>query len=834
VIEACGPLFEGPLGGSAIVMHELEPESPTAGHTAGLPSAPFEVGASTLTLHVERPVARPRVRDRARRSALRRSWLVLTVAAIVVLAGFGIAAYAWTVVPAQSGVSTAATHSGAGTICSLSRLPSALDILHTNPNEPFPAGAVIKAGYDFKVVNYTTYHIGQTVKIPVVQALFPTTGGSDLEVTIPAHSKTISSAAYSSEVSANSTKLTTALTFSASSEAQFETEGYYAGSPVSDAVQATAPYGNLTLEFRWTWTLTEPNRTSYVAPWTVPTFASSPPQLPSIFYPAQEVTSKSDTESAAMGAYFIDNLTGYVANTTFTLSFQSTNGTVLGTYFLRTPVTGGGPFAAAILLVSPSHVLSAGWYIFHAQDRCGALVQDVWFQVTYPHSATIQIGIAPPACGSTVTVNGTAYANDSTAVIKPSATTVSLSAALCPGYAFAGWQSTGGVLPGSPTLSSTTLLVSWAGTLSATWGGSGAVTFTESNLTVGDVWNITLGGVTQSANASRSISFTEAPGTFSYVVGSDEPGLATPSQGTVTFAGSPVAVSVTFSAESIQHVVVIMMENSELDTILSYAPYMDYLWNTYGHASAFYPVCHPSLSDYTAITSGRTYNCGGSINESAAPDLPDLLQSAGLPWGGYFESMPSACDRSWDGTAYDPSHNPFLVSEDIVNNASRCDADVVNSVEFNRSVANGTLPAFSMYVPNTQDDCEYSDLPVCNAWLQAFLPSMINSTVSAVRNLMNHTAFFIVFDEGLTYNGYSVGGIENSYCLNSTGLDLTTCGGHTYLTVVSPYSLGSVYDLNSTGFNLATTIEWLLGVGSTGGYDGNPNFPAMESLFWPT
>jgi hypothetical protein len=44
---------------------------------------------------------------------------------------------------------------------------------------------------------------------------------------------------------------------------------------------------------------------------------------------------------------------------------------------------------------------------------------------------------------------------------------------------------------------------------------------------------------------------------------------------------------------------------------------------------------------------------------------------------------------------------------------------------------------------------------------------------------MAHTAFFIVFDEGLRYLGYPVGGIVNSYCQDQTGKALTACGGHT-------------------------------------------------------
>jgi Phosphoesterase family len=366
------------------------------------------------------------------------------------------------------------------------------------------------------------------------------------------------------------------------------------------------------------------------------------------------------------------------------------------------------------------------------------------------------------------------------------------------------------------------------------------VSFNETGLS-GQNWSITLstasGTRTTILSANWSIEFQEQNGTYTYVVGVPLGYSASPSSGSVTVAGAnSTNISVDFSPSAgpptpIQHVVLVMMENQNLATVTSYAPYLDYLWNTYGRATQFYPVCHESPPNYASITSGRYYVCGGSIPESPAADLPDVLEQAGLTWAGYFESMPTPCDRSSNQTLYDTAHDPFLISKDIVQNLTRCELHVVNSSAFNESVANGTLPAFSFYIPNTHDDCEDSKLPVCDAWMKGFLAPMINSTDPTVRDLMNHTAFFVAFDEGLTDAGYSVGGIVNGYCENQTGEPLTVCGGHAYLTVVSPSSVGTEYTLNATDYNIESTIEWLLGVGTDGGYDGTANFPAMTGLF---
>jgi hypothetical protein len=719
-----------------------------------------------------------------------------------------------------------------------------LDILNGNPSEPFPVGAQLSAGYEFEVENYVPSDLGLSVFVPVIDVLFPTAAATSVSVTIPALSSSIAGPSWSVESSGSFTA-GVSLSF-ANRSAQLVTAGYTTGFPYSDAVQAAAPYGTLTLEFRWQWTLTPPTGPVTVGPWTVPSSTASDPALPSIFEPAPEVVSVGHTGavlsmgtnilpgSVAMGTTFTDALTGFVVNTTLGLSYQNATGVVLGTSQFRTPVSGAGPFAASIPVTSASGALLPGPYIFHVQDHCGAVVQDLGFNVTYPTSAVIQVGVSPASCGAVVSLNGIGYPNHATVTDRPSPALVPLSAEACPSYSFVGWRSSGGVLLASPTSAQTSLLESWSGTLTAVYGIAGAVTFTETGLATGALWNVTLDGATRTGTAPSAIVFSEAPGTYAYVIGSDAPGLATPPSGTVTFSGTPVSVAISFSPPVIKHVVLILMENQDLNNVLSYAPYMDYLWNTYGRVAQFYPACHPSLSDYAALTSGRTYNCGANITESTAANLPDVLQSSGLTWGGYFESMPSPCDRSWLGTIYDPLHDPFFISRDIVNNASRCNSHIVNSAVFNESVANGTLPSFSLYIPNTQDDCEYSPLPVCGPWLQNFLPPMLNSTVPAVQQLMSQTAFFIVFDEGLTYQGYSVGGITNSYCANETGMALTVCGGHTYAVVVSPYSLHAVYSADATDYGVLTTIEWLLGVGNDGGYDGTANFPAMTSLFQPT
>lgn len=280
----------------------------------------------------------------------------------------------------------------------------------------------------------------------------------------------------------------------------------------------------------------------------------------------------------------------------------------------------------------------------------------------------------------------------------------------------------------------------------------------------------------------------------------------------------------------VQHAVVIILENREVSQIWALAPYERYLQARYGNATNFFALCHGSPPNYLAMTSGRVEYCGANVTGQVnVTNLPDEIERAGLTWAGYFESMPSAC-YPYSAGPYVAWHDPFVAYDDIIDNPARCAAHVLPSRQFNASVANGTLPTVSFYVPNTIDDCDNSSLTICDQWLQGFLTPILNATDPAEQALVSHTAFFIVYDEGITDAGYA-GPVITSDCVATTGRALSTCGGQIYLSVVSPYSLGTSYTSDATAFNLESTLEWLFGLPSDGGYDGSADFPAMTSLF---
>lgn len=282
---------------------------------------------------------------------------------------------------------------------------------------------------------------------------------------------------------------------------------------------------------------------------------------------------------------------------------------------------------------------------------------------------------------------------------------------------------------------------------------------------------------------------------------------------------------------AVQHVVVVVLENQVLSSLYSQAPYEKYLQRTYGNVTPFYGACHHSLPEYTAMTSGRSFSCT-TIPIAGVSNLADLLEAHGDTWAGYFEGMPTPCGLT-DAGSYVTNHNPFIVYQDIRSNTSRCAAHVLNSDAFNASVRNGSLPTYSFYVPNIYDDGFRSSTAASDLWLNDFLSPLLNSTDPTVRGEVARTVFFIVSDEGADadLSGYSVPGVVNSWCESQTGTPLSACGGQTFLAVVSPMSSGTGYASAATDYNVESTVEWLLGLGSDGGYDHTPAFPAMTSLF---
>jgi Phosphoesterase family len=370
-------------------------------------------------------------------------------------------------------------------------------------------------------------------------------------------------------------------------------------------------------------------------------------------------------------------------------------------------------------------------------------------------------------------------------------------------------------------------------TFSAIVAAKYTVGFTASGLS-GQSWSVTLSssaGTSTQSSAGSSITFSEPNGSYTYSVGAPSGYVASPGSGSVSVQGAaPSPVAVVFATGSglptpIQHVFLIMMENEGTDQIYGVQPYETTLANTYGWggdavnasgAIGYYAVCHPSAPNYLAITSGQPLQCGSDGYSSySVNNLGNLLQTAGRSWIDYEESATSACQTSSSGE-YAVKHNPFPYYSDLGGSASgsACMTHVVPIANLVNDYPYAAIPpAFTYIGPNLLNDGHDTSAAYADSWLGSFVPKLIAEPWFA------SSVIFIAYDE--------------SYGSNPDGGYSGLSGGPVYMVAVSPYTVGvGALGSDESHYNTLSTIEWLLGLPSTGsGHDGTAAFPAMKSLF---
>ena len=185
--------------------------------------------------------------------------------------------------------------------------------------------------------------------------------------------------------------------------------------------------------------------------------------------------------------------------------------------------------------------------------------------------------------------------------------------------------------------------------------------------------------------------------------------------GAVALPGATTVMATSYNAASgnakLDHVFVIMLENHSAENVIGNpaAPNITRLAHDYGNATRYYGVTHPSLPNYVAAISGSNWGAqtDNPTQTFTQPNLVDQLESHGISWGAYMESMPSA---GFTGTQYPASaalyankHNPFVLFTDILSSPSRL-AKVKPYTDFASDMASGNIPAFVWITPNQCND----------------------------------------------------------------------------------------------------------------------------------
>jgi len=176
------------------------------------------------------------------------------------------------------------------------------------------------------------------------------------------------------------------------------------------------------------------------------------------------------------------------------------------------------------------------------------------------------------------------------------------------------------------------------------------------------------------------------------------------------------------------------MENRSASQALQ-GSYTAQLAATYGAATNYHGVGHPSLPNYLALTSGSTWG----ITDDGFHNLPPgglgaQLTQAGIKWRAYMEGMGGNC--LVNGNGYALKHDPFPYY------GSSCPAEVVPFTQFQTDLA-GTVPRFVWITPNLCHDGHDCSTAAADAWLAQTVPSILGSSAWKQGGVL-----FITWDEG--------------------------------------------------------------------------------------
>jgi hypothetical protein len=206
-------------------------------------------------------------------------------------------------------------------------------------------------------------------------------------------------------------------------------------------------------------------------------------------------------------------------------------------------------------------------------------------------------------------------------------------------------------------------------------------------------------------------------------------------------------------------VVVIVLENKTYQNIVgsSSAPYIQSLIAA-GTLYTNYQAAPGSLPDYLRMTGGIATTSAAANSEN----IFDQLQKAGISWGQYNESMPSACYTRSGPLPYDKNHNAAVWYHDITSNKTAC-ANMLPYTAFDPT----HLRAFSYVVPNDSNDMhdgssKAAQIKAGDNWLKAHVPAMLAGGAQVI----------VTWDEGTRSNEHiatiAIGGGAAAGATNAT------------------------------------------------------------------
>lgn len=245
------------------------------------------------------------------------------------------------------------------------------------------------------------------------------------------------------------------------------------------------------------------------------------------------------------------------------------------------------------------------------------------------------------------------------------------------------------------------------------------------------------------------------------------------------------------AAPTFKKVMIVIFENTNYRDAIAQPGFADFAHKG-ANLTQFVAETHPSQGNYVALTSGDLQGVTGDGNiDLDVQHIGDLIESRGKSWKAYLESYPGNCFLGARSGTYARKHNPFASYHDVQTNPQRC-ARMVDGSALVADIRSGSLPDFSIYIPDMNNDGHDTGVAFASQWFsRTFGPLMQD------RHFMQDMLLVATFDE--------------------SGRD----GGNQIYTVlygdsVKPASTSAArYD----HFSLLRTVEDQLGLGNLGRRD---------------
>ncbi|HEY7124953.1 MAG TPA: alkaline phosphatase family protein [Ktedonobacterales bacterium] len=297
--------------------------------------------------------------------------------------------------------------------------------------------------------------------------------------------------------------------------------------------------------------------------------------------------------------------------------------------------------------------------------------------------------------------------------------------------------------------------------------------------------------------------------------------------------------------KNFQHVFVIMMENTGLDALIGNpnAPWINSAAQTYGLATNYFGVTHPSQPNYIAATSGAL---NGVLDDNDitvdVPNIVDQLEAHGKSWTAYMQSL-SLCNgdllaHACGNQLYERKHNPFISYADVQNNPART-ANIVDYGQLSSDLASNHVSDYVWISPDQcndmhgraatpSDPCDFSQVQSLIATGDAFLSSTVRAIMNS-RAWTGNSVIFITWDESDFTGSGPFGFGDTRGCCDANP------GGGNVVTLAISHSDHSPRTSNVAynHYSILATIEDGWKLGCLANTCDTANVPPMSDLVGP-